>query len=131
MTIKRLLILSAVPVAIAAFGFVTSSQSNANQSNNLVAQNSSPPNGQQQQPRRQPPRIDFAAAAQKLGVTEAQLKEALGVPAEPPSEPPTGNPPPRPDIKGAAEKLGVTEQQLIEALGIPPHPPGDCPDKAQ
>ncbi|MBC1303436.1 hypothetical protein GNE12_16105, partial [Trichormus variabilis N2B] len=31
-----------------------------------------------------PPRPDFKAAAAKLGVTEQQLKDALGVPAHPP-----------------------------------------------
>ncbi len=38
-----------------------------------------------------PPRPDFAAAAAKLGVTEAQLKDALGVPANPPSPPGTSS----------------------------------------
>ncbi len=71
-----------------------------------------------------PPRIDFASAAQKLGVSETQLKSALGVPEKPPTQP-LSSPPPRPDIKGAATKLGVTESKLIEALGLPPHPPGD------
>ncbi|WP_235526233.1 hypothetical protein [Nostoc piscinale] len=33
-----------------------------------------------------PPRPDFAAAAQKLGVSEQKLKDALGVPANPPEE---------------------------------------------
>ena len=127
MTIKRLLILSAIPVAIATSSFAIPNRTIANQSDR-VAQTASPSNAQQQPPRRQPPRIDFAAAAQKLGVTEAKLKEALGVPAEPPVLPP---PPPPPDFKGAAAKLGVTEQQLIEALGVPPHPPGDCPGNAQ
>ncbi|MBD2435582.1 hypothetical protein [Nostoc sp. FACHB-110] len=71
-----------------------------------------------------PPRIDFALAAKKLGVTETQLKSALGVPEQPPTQP-LSSPPPRPDLKGAATKLGVTESKLIEALGLPPHPPGD------
>lgn len=71
-----------------------------------------------------PPRIDFAAAAQKLGITETQLKSALGVPEKPPTQP-LVSPPPRPDIKGAATKLGVPESKLIEALGIPPKPPVD------
>jgi hypothetical protein len=71
-----------------------------------------------------PPRPDFAAAAQKLGVSEANLKAALGVPANPPTTPPTqGQRPPRPDFKAAAAKLGVTEEQLVNALGIPPRPP--------
>lgn len=91
------------------------------------------------------PRINFAAAAAKLGIAEAKLKEALGVPSQPsqPSSqvPSQGNPPsgeqgqPKPsqrekghrrparlDIKGAAAKLGITEQKLIHALGLPPKP---------
>ena len=88
---------------------------------------------QQRSDRKPKPRIDFAAAAAKLGTTEAKLKEALGIPAYPPKEgkapgpqtnqPQNGQPkntqgkprkpeqgrPPRPrlDIKGAAVKLGV------------------------
>ncbi|MDQ2097645.1 MAG: hypothetical protein QQW96_08365 [Tychonema bourrellyi B0820] len=95
-------------------------------SNTLLAQ--SPPEPSQE--RRHPPRIDFAAAAKQLGVTEAQLIEALGLPTKPPAPPSDNNcppppPPPRLDIPGAAKKLGVTEAQLIQILGIPPRPPGD------
>ncbi len=95
-------------------------------SNTLLAQ--SPPEPSQE--RRHPPRIDFAAAAKQLGVTEAQLIEALGLPTKPPAPPTDKNcppppPPPRLDIPGAAKKLGVTEAQLIKVLGIPPRPPGD------
>ncbi|MEH2345519.1 MAG: hypothetical protein V7K22_28570, partial [Nostoc sp.] len=57
--------------------------------------------------------------------TEAQLKTALGVPANPPNPGDRSQRPHRPDLKAAAAKLGVTEQQLIDALGVPPHPPGD------
>jgi hypothetical protein len=86
-----------------------------------------------------PPRIDFAAAAKQLGITEAELIEALGLPAKPP-EPPTASnsppclpPPPPLDIPGAAKKLGVTEARLIQILGIPPRPPGDrnIPDNSE
>ena len=96
-------------------------------SNTLLAQSQPKPS---QEPRH-PPRIDFATAAQKLGVTEAQLIEALGLPAKPPAPPSDKNSPPPPppppplDIPGAAKKLGVTEAQLIKFLGIPPRPPGD------
>ena len=95
-------------------------------SNTLLAQ--SPPEPSQE--RRHPPRIDFATAAKQLGVTEAQLIEALGLPTKPPAPPSDNNcppppPPPRLDIPGAAKKLGVTEAQLIQVLGIPPRPPGD------
>ena len=72
-----------------------------------------------------PPRPDFAAAATKLGVTEAQLKAALGVPANPPNPGDRSQRPPRPDFAAAATKLGVTEAQLKAALGVPPHPPSD------
>ena len=51
---------------------------------------------------------DFSEAAEKLGVTEEQLQEALG----------TTRPP---DLPAAAEKLGVTEEQLVEALPAPPN----------
>lgn len=104
-----------------------------------------------QRPDRKPqrPRIDFAAAAAKLGTTEAKLKAALGLPARPSQadkssgaqltppqngqattgkgesrKPEQGRPPrPRLDIKGAAAKLGVTEQKLLQALGLPEKPP--------
>ena len=118
MNIRQLLPLIALPVVIGAFGCLAQNQTVAQPSNSL-AQNSSQPDQPQQEPRnhRGP---DFAAAAQKLGISEAQLKEALGVPANPTP----GQRPPRPDFKAAAAKLGITEQQLVDALGIPPHPPG-------
>jgi hypothetical protein len=55
-------------------------------------------------------RPDLAAAAAKLGVTEQQLRDALGPP------PQNGQ---RPDLASAASKLGVTEAQLRAALGAP------------
>ena len=122
----QLLLVTAIPVLVGTFGFISSNQANAEASFHQIAQASEqpsqPPNGQR------PPRIDFAAAATKLGVTEAQLKDALGVPANPPSPSDTNQRPPRPDFKAAAAKLGVSEQQLTDALGIPPHPPGDAVD---
>jgi hypothetical protein len=61
-----------------------------------------------------PGRPDFAAAAEALGVSEADLLEALDVPAEPPAP---GEPrPERPDLAAAAQELGVTEAELQEAL---------------
>ncbi len=60
-----------------------------------------------------PPHLAFDKAAKKLGVTEDQLIEALGLPPKPP----------RPDFASAAKKLGVTEVKLVEALGLPPKPP--------
>lgn len=49
----------------------------------------------------------LAEAAAQLGVSEADLKAALGLPAEPP---------PRPDLAAAATQLGVSETNLREAL---------------
>jgi hypothetical protein len=101
-------------------------------SNTLLSQ-SQPESNQERRHPPHPPRIDFATAAKQLGVTEARLIEALGLPAKPP-EPPTDNnrppcppPPPPLDIPGAAKKLGVTEARLIQILGIPPRPPGIPP----
>lgn len=49
---------------------------------------------------------DLAAAAQlPLGISEAQLREALG--------------PPPPDLQAAAARLGISEARLREALGVP------------
>ncbi|MBD2101651.1 hypothetical protein [Leptolyngbya sp. FACHB-261] len=145
MTIHRMFALVALPFLVGACSLIPN-KAMADPSNQLaqqpgVQQPGSPdgqPNrdrpGQPGQRRRPHRRIDFAAAAQKLGVTEAQLKTALGVPANPPS--PSTNPPnaterrqrrPRLDIEGAATKLGVTQQQLRDALGIPQRPPGDRP----
>jgi hypothetical protein len=68
--------------------------------------------GQAGSPQGQPPQgappsggPDLAAAAAKLGVTEQQLREALG--------------PPPPNFAAAAAKLGVSEQALRQALGAP------------
>ncbi|HEY9613069.1 MAG TPA: hypothetical protein V6C93_27225 [Allocoleopsis sp.] len=118
MNTRRLLALIALPVLVGTFGCVALNQATA-QSPKRLAQNSSQPN-QQQQGRKNHRGPDFAAAAQKLGISEAQLKEALGVPTTPPAP---GERPPRPDFKAAAAKLGITEQQLVDALGVPPHPP--------
>jgi hypothetical protein len=57
------------------------------------------------------PQLDLASAASKLGVTEQQLSEALGI-----VNSTQGN---RWNLTGAAQDLGVTEQQLRDALGIP------------
>ena len=51
------------------------------------------------------PAIDTAAAAKKLGITEAELKDAFG----------TKMPP---DFALAAKNLGITEAKLKETLGV-------------
>ena len=53
------------------------------------------------------PTMDLAAAATKLGVTEQQLRDALGTDTQRP-----------PDLAAAAKKLGITEEALQEALGF-------------
>lgn len=118
MNTRRLLALMALPVLVGTFGCVALNQATA-QSPNQLAQNSSQPN-QQQEGRRNHRGPDFAAAAQKLGISEADLKAALGVTSDSQGTPGQR---PRLDIKGAAATLGITEQQLVDALGIPPHPP--------
>lgn len=50
---------------------------------------------------------DFAAAAEKLGISEEVLMEALGDPRQGP-----------PDFAAAAALLGITEAELLEALGM-------------
>ncbi|MDF5720015.1 MAG: hypothetical protein PUP91_05910 [Rhizonema sp. PD37] len=132
MKINQALVVIAIPVLIGTFGFVAPHQANAEASFHKIAQAPEPPSQPPNGPKR-PPRIDFAAAARKLGVTEAQLKNALGVPANPPSPPSPPNQadknkrPPRPNFKAAAAKLGVSEKQLTDALGVPPHLKSDRP----
>jgi hypothetical protein len=119
--INRLFILSALPLTIATYSILTPNKTIANQSVQ-VAENVKPSQRQQREQHRPPgPPIDFVTAAKKLGITEANLKEYLGMPAEPP----------RPDIRGAATKLNITEDKLIEALGLPPRPFGDCSPKKE
>lgn len=121
MNTRRLLTLIALPVVIGTFGCVAQNQATA-QSPNRLAQDSSQPDRQQEGGRnhRGP---DFAAAAQKLGISEADLKAALGVTSDSQGTPGTPGRHPRLDIRGAASKLGITEEQLVNALGIPPRPP--------
>ncbi len=117
MMTRRLLTLIALPVLVGSFGCAALTASA--QSSTRQAQDSSQPN--QQGNRHRGP--DFAAAAQKLGISEAALKAALGVPATPTLGTP-GQHRPRPDFKAAATKLGITEQQLVSALGMPDRPHG-------
>ncbi|HIK56365.1 MAG TPA: hypothetical protein IGS37_14535 [Synechococcales cyanobacterium M55_K2018_004] len=65
-------------------------------------------------------RIDFAAAAARLGTTEANLRQALGLPAQPLAE---GDRPNRgarmtERLQQAAAQLNVSEERLRQALGI-------------
>ncbi|MFL9455164.1 hypothetical protein [Scytonema tolypothrichoides] len=111
----------AIPVVAGTLSLIFLNQVNAAHPSYRVAQAAQQPN-QQPEGQRRPPRPDWKAAAAKLGVTEQQLKDALGVPANPPSQADPNQRPPRPDWKAAAAKLGVTEQQLKDALGVRPHP---------
>lgn len=74
-----------------------------------VTENTRPPQGGQpgQNPggASQAGQPDLAAAAARLGITETQLREALG--------------PPPPDLAAAAARLGITETALRQALGVP------------
>ena len=53
------------------------------------------------------PAMDLASAAANLGISESQLREALGDTQQG-----------FPDLAAAAEKLGITEDALLEALGF-------------
>lgn len=123
MKIASLLALPATALLLGFSSLTFQNRTTASSSNTLLAQSAPEPS----QERRHPPRIDFATAAKQLGVTEAKLIEALGLPAKPPEPPSDKNCPPPPpppplDIPGAAKKLGVSEAQLIQILGIPPRP---------
>ncbi len=124
MKIASLLALPATALVLGFSSLTFPDRTTASSSNTLLAQSAPEPS----QERRHPPRIDFATAAKQLGVTEAKLIEALGLPPKPPeppsdkNRPPCPPPPPPLDIPGAAKKLGVTEAQLIQILGIPPRP---------
>ena len=110
MRIQRLWMLSMTSlVIVGAIGCAVSAKTAVNP--NLVAQASPQNPTQSKKPHH---RIDFAAAATQLGTTEAALKEALGVPAQPPE----GTRPARPSLEEAATQLGVTKDQLTQALGI-------------
>ncbi|MEA5504301.1 hypothetical protein VB735_14495 [Halotia wernerae UHCC 0503] len=124
MNLNKAVVVTAISVLTGTFGLISVNQVNAANPSYRIAQASQQPN-QRPEGQRRPPRPDFAAAATKLGVTEQQLKDALGVPANPPTQGDRNQRPPRPDLKAAAAKLGVTEQQLKDALGVPANPPGD------
>jgi hypothetical protein len=79
----------------------------------------------QQGERRSPPAMDYAAAADKLGVTEQQLKDVLVTDGQTP-----------PTFSTAAATLGVSEEALRDALGFqggnkPPggNPPTNMPQR--
>lgn len=126
MTLNRFFAVAAIPVLMGSFAFAMPDQADAANPSRRMAQNSTQPKqqgqgqqGQQRQRRAHPP-IDFAAAAAKLNISEADLKAALGVSGDSST---TNGQKRRLDIRGAAAKLGITEQQLVQALGLPPRPP--------
>lgn len=64
--------------------------------NSVIAQ---PPGGMGAGP-------DFSAAAETLGITEDELRDALGGPP--------------PNFAEAAKKLGISEEKLTEVIPAPP-----------
>ncbi|AFY55819.1 hypothetical protein Riv7116_3360 [Rivularia sp. PCC 7116] len=142
MKLNQLLTLTAIPALLGTLAFASVNKINAASPSSLTIAQNQPPQGQRR-PRRQkpnlkaaaeklgiteqqlkdalgrPPQPDFAAAASKLGTSEGELKEALGLPENPP-ELSEGQRPPKPDFKAAAAKLGVTKQQIKEAFGPRP-----------
>jgi hypothetical protein len=115
-------------------GLVLSACTNKNMTNNSTN------NGQQNQTESRPSgtpdnkgpgqQMDLAAAAEKLGKTEEELRIALGMNNETeqisttPGAKPSGEPK-KMDLAAAAEKLGVTEEALKEALGMNNIPSGE------
>lgn len=114
MKLNRLFAVATLPLLLAACTLPASQVFSKDTA--WLAQNSGQPGAQPGQ-RRAHKKLDTAAAAAKLGISEAQLKEALGLNN-------TDGQKRRPDIKGAAAKLGISEQQLVQALGMPDRPPG-------
>lgn len=109
-----LVIVSAV--ILAGCSTKTNSNNNSQQQNQeqVGQQNGTPGQG-----RPEMKDLDYAAAAETLGVTEDVLKSALGV-IEETSTTVSGTPaqPKRMDLAGAAKTLGVEELALREALGM-------------
>ena len=117
---RRLLLATSVPV-ILGFGTLTALAAPGTGWGNRQAER---PEMSEDCPRPMHPRLDVEGAAEQLGVSEAALLSALGLPEDfPPAEPPAERPP-RPDFTAAAEQLGVTEEALLEALGVPFGPGG-------
>jgi hypothetical protein len=110
---RTLLTTVAASVLLGSVGWVGFATLNPAQADTLVAQQSGPgrgnPQGQGQGncPGRGQRGARLAEAATQLGVTEAALKAALGIPAERPQ---------RPDLAAAATQLGTTEAELRESL---------------
>ena len=63
------------------------------------------------------PQLDLVSAAKELGITEEELRTALGPPQQ-------GAPP---DFAAVASELGVTQQELMDALGAPTGAPPNSP----
>ncbi|MGF1569379.1 MAG: hypothetical protein ACFCVD_15145 [Nodosilinea sp.] len=63
------------------------------------------------------PRPDLAAAATQLGTTEAELRDSLQASRQ--GEDPRGG---RPDLAAVAQQYGVSEAELRTALGLPETP---------
>ncbi|MBY5281331.1 hypothetical protein [Anabaena sp. PCC 7938] len=85
MNLNKAVVVTAIAAAAGTFSLILLNQVNAVNPSYQIAQVSPSPNAQPDGEQR-PPRPDFKAAATKLGVTEQQLKDALGVPAHPPSQ---------------------------------------------
>lgn len=119
-TKQRLLVGSALPLLLVSVGLIAPKVTDAAQPDRIAQ--ATLPQGSQGERGGHHRGPDFAAAAEQLGVTEDELKDALGVPDQPTLDE-NGRPvrPPRPDFAAAAEQLGVTEDELMQALGAGRH----------
>jgi hypothetical protein len=118
---SKLVLLGLVLVSatvLAGCGTKTNSDSNTSlQDNQQVVQDSQRPEGTPGQNRPEMKEIDYVGAADILGVTEDELKEALGIDDETEVSGTPGQPKMM-DLATAAETLGITEDELKEALGM-------------
>ncbi|NJL48399.1 MAG: hypothetical protein HC929_14105 [Leptolyngbyaceae cyanobacterium SM2_5_2] len=105
MTLKHTLMATAgAALLLGSLGMTALTLANPAQADNLLAQATGEPRGEGRGhgPRGQ----HLAEAAAELGVTEAALRTALGLPAEPVQI----------DLAAAATQLGTTETELRESL---------------
>ena len=105
--------------AVVLAGCSAKTTTNNNSENNQQNQEQIGQNGTSGQGRPEMKEIDYAAAAETLGVTEDALKSAMGV-TETTATTASGTPgqPKRIDLATAAKTLGVEETALREALGM-------------
>lgn len=122
MKLKQFLLLTTVPIFLGMGAVIlqtTTTRAQAEVQGNPQLAQAESGDDQGCRERRRP---DLGATAQQLGITEAELRDALGLPEEPIALDENGRPTaplPRPDLAAAAQQLGITEAELRTAMGLP------------